>query len=78
MYSDRSIEELLAWGEDRGLKPEWVDRKNVLPHYDVLGRTVAEHEPGVERAELVHDIRWWRDFGTSARGGEGSATPFTR
>jgi hypothetical protein len=52
---------LLEWGEDRGLKPEWIDRRNVLPHFDVLGGSVAEHEPGVDRAELVADIRWWRD-----------------
>jgi hypothetical protein len=34
----------------------------VLPHFDVLGASVAEHEPGVSRAELVADIRWWRDY----------------
>lgn len=62
VYSDRSLDELLAWGAERGLKPQWVDRRNVLPHYDVLGASVAEHEPGVSRAELVADIRWWRDY----------------
>lgn len=54
--------ELLAWGATKNLRPEWIDRRNVLPHFDVLGRRVAEHEPGVGRAELVADIRWWRDF----------------
>ncbi len=61
MYSDRSLEELVAWGEERNLRPEWIDRRNVLPHFDVLGDSVTEHEPGVSRAELVTDIRWWRD-----------------
>lgn len=61
VYSDRSIEELVRWGEKRGLKPEWIDRRNVLPHFDVVAETVAEHEPGVTRDELVADIRWWRD-----------------
>lgn len=60
VYSDRSIEELLEWGEAHGLKPHWIDRKHALPHFDVLGETVAEHEPGVSRDELVADIRWWR------------------
>lgn len=62
MYSDRSIAELLAWGAAQNLRPEWIDRRNVLPHFDVLGRQVAGHEPGVDRAELVTDIRWWRDY----------------
>jgi hypothetical protein len=60
VYSDRSIEELLAWGAARNLRAEWMDRRHVLPHFDVRGEQVAEHEPGVARAELVTDIRWWR------------------
>jgi len=60
VYSDQSIEELLAWGAARKLRPEWMDRRNVLPHFDMLGERMAEHEPGVGRAELVADIRWWR------------------
>ena len=67
VYSDRSIGELVEWGEARGLKPEWIDRRNVLPHFDVLGERVAEHEPGVGRAELVADIRWWRDYQRGGR-----------
>jgi len=62
VYSDRSLEELIEWGESRGLRAEWIDQRNVLPHFDVLGSTVSEHEPGVGRGELVADIRWWRDF----------------
>ena len=62
MYSDRSIPELLAWGATQNLRPEWIDRRNVLPHFDVLGSRVAEYEPGVGRTELVADIRWWRDY----------------
>ena len=61
VYSDRSIEELKAWGEARGLRPEWIHRRNVLSHFDVLGETVAEHEPGVGRSELKADIRRLRD-----------------
>ncbi len=61
VYSDRSIEELVAWGREHGLKPEWIDRSHDLPHFDV---SVERHRevlgPGVERAELVADIRGWR------------------
>ena len=49
VYSDRSIEELKAWGAARQLRPEWIDRRNVLLHFDVLGSSVSEHEPGVDR-----------------------------
>ncbi|TFG67004.1 MAG: DUF4031 domain-containing protein [Gemmatimonadales bacterium] len=68
VYSDRSVEELLAWGATRNLRAEWMDRRNVLPHFDVLGESVAKHEPGVGRSELVVDIRWWRNHqATSGR-----------
>ena len=60
MYSDISISELWAWGSGHGLKRAWVDRRHVLPHYDVRADLVAEYEPGVGRAELVKDIRAWR------------------
>ena len=60
VYSDVSLEELVAWGRRHGLKPEWVDRRHILPHYDVRADLVPEHEPGVGRAELVADIRAWR------------------
>lgn len=65
MYSDRAIADLLAWGAAQNLRPEWIDRRNVLPHFDVLGNGVTEHEPGVGRTELVADIRWWRDYQAS-------------
>jgi hypothetical protein len=61
VYSDRSLDELRAWGKARGLKPEWIHRRKVLSHFDVLAESVAEQEPGVSRSELVADIRWWRD-----------------
>ncbi len=60
VYSDTSLEELWAWGRQHGLKRAWVDRRHVLPHYDVRADRVAAHEPGVGRAELVRDIRAWR------------------
>ena len=60
VYSDTSLDELWAWGRERGLKPAWIDRKHALPHYDVRAKLVAGHEPGVGRAELVADIRGWR------------------
>lgn len=61
VYSDASLEELVRWGRRHGLKPEWIDRSHDLPHFDVA---VERHRdalgPGVERAELVADIRRWR------------------
>ena len=61
VYSDTSIGELWEWGQAHGLKFAWIDRKHVLPHYDVRAASVSEHEPGVGRAELVADIRAWRE-----------------
>lgn len=68
VYSDGSLAELEAWGRERGLRPEWIDRRNALPHYDLFGERLALAGPGVERAELVADLRRWRE-----RRGQGAA-----
>ena len=48
-----SIEELIEWGRSHGLKAEWIDRRNALPHYDLFGEGVRLAGEGVTRAELV-------------------------
>lgn len=63
VYSDTSLEELVAWGRSHGLRPEWIDRKHVLPHYDAHDRWLEACRMGVSRSELVADIRAWRDRG---------------
>lgn len=60
VYSDRSLAELIAWGRAHGLRSEWIDRRNALPHFDAFGRHLERCGPGVGRAELVRDLRWWR------------------
>jgi hypothetical protein len=60
-YSDTSIEELIEWGRSHGLKAEWIDRRNALPHYDLFGPSVEWAGEGVTRAELVADLRMWRE-----------------
>jgi len=59
-YSDSSIEELIEWGRRHGLKAEWIDRRNALPHYDLFGDGVRLAGPGVSRTQLVADLRKWR------------------
>jgi len=62
VYSDESLEELAEWGRRHDLRREWIDRGHALPHYDVaVDRFEGELGPGVERAELVADIRAWRE-----------------
>lgn len=68
VYSDESLAELVAWGRRHGLRPGWIDRSHDLPHFDL---TVDRHGEilgeGVERAELVADIRRWRGRGDRRR-----------
>ena len=71
-YSDASRAELVAWGHRYGLKPEWIDDRNALPHFDLFGESVALAEEGVTRAELVADVRRWRAW---ERAGGGRAGP---
>lgn len=66
-YSDTSREELVEWGRRHGLRPEWIDDRNALPHYDLFGEGVSLAGEGVTRAELVADLRTWRARRTSAR-----------
>lgn len=67
VYSDGSLEELVAWGRRHGLEPAWIDRSHALPHFDVAVESFeGELGEAVEREELVADIRRWR-----GRTGEG-------
>ena len=59
-YSDTSLEELIEWGRSHGLRAEWIDRRNALPHFDLFGEGVNLAGEGVTRAELVTDLRMWR------------------
>lgn len=59
-YSDASMEELVRWGRRHGLKPAWIDRSHSLPHFDLHGDQLELAGEGVERRELVRDIRAWR------------------
>lgn len=62
VYSDESVAELVAWGRSHGLRPEWVDDGHALPHYDVKVEGFGgDLGPGVDRSELVEDIRAWRE-----------------
>lgn len=59
-YSDESLRELEQWGRDQGLEPDWIDRGHDLPHFDLHGEQLELAGDGVEREELVRDIRRWR------------------
>ena len=59
VYSDTSLDELLAWGDGHGLRPESVHGRT-LPHFDAFGEYLELCGEGVGRRELVHDIRSWR------------------
>jgi hypothetical protein len=60
VYSDESLEELLAWGRRHKLKPEWLHRRTSLPHFDLFGEWLDACGDGVESDELRADIRRWR------------------
>lgn len=59
-YSDESLQELEAWGRRHGLEPDWIDRGHDLPHFDLHGEYLALAGEGVDRRELIRDIRRWR------------------
>ena len=60
VYSDESLEELVAWGREHGLKPEWI-HDSALPHFDAFGERLEGCGEGVTRKTLVADIRRWRE-----------------
>ncbi|WP_202079045.1 hypothetical protein [Caldalkalibacillus salinus] len=33
----KNLEELIQWGKQYGLKPEWIDLRDDYPHFDLIG-----------------------------------------
>lgn len=60
VYSDESLDELVAWGRARGWHPAFLDLRNDLPHFDAFRNRLAFCGAGVSRVEFVHDVRRWR------------------
>lgn len=60
VYSDESLDELLAWAASRGIEPDWLDHRHALRHFDAHGEWLRSCGPGVTRRELVGDIRAWK------------------
>lgn len=39
----RDIKRLIDWGNQYGLKPEWIDTRNIMyPHFDLIGKSQVE------------------------------------
>ena len=48
------LAKLEKWGQQHGLKPEWIDsRKSDFPHYDLFGE---------KREEILRKEGLWEDF----------------
>jgi hypothetical protein len=60
VYSDASLDELLAWGRAHDLLPSHLDLRNDLPHFDAFQRRLRFCGEGVSRREFVEDVREWR------------------
>jgi hypothetical protein len=60
VYSDTSVEELVAWGRARAWLPAHLDLRNDLPHFDAFRTRLRFCGAGVERREFVADVRAWR------------------
>jgi hypothetical protein len=60
VYSDTSLEELVAWGRARGWPPSQLDLRNDLPHFDAFRARLRVCGVGVSRQEFVRDVRAWR------------------
>ncbi len=60
VYSDIGVDELAHWGQQRGLKTEWIHNSSI-PHFDTFGKYLDVCGEGVTRRQLVVDIRRWRN-----------------
>ncbi|ATH91826.1 hypothetical protein ACH95_04385 [Bacillus glycinifermentans] len=38
----QNVEKLSAWGEQYGLKKEWIDQRSGFPHFDLIGQKQIE------------------------------------
>lgn len=68
VYSDASVEELVAWGEARGWNSHSLDLRNDLPHFDAFRARLHSCGEGVSRREFVRDVRAWRARRRAAQG----------
>jgi hypothetical protein len=60
VYSDTSVEELVAWGRAQGWHPAYLDLRNDLPHFDAFRTRLRFCGAGVSRQEFIRDVRSWR------------------
>ncbi|UCF18941.1 MAG: hypothetical protein JSU87_13560 [Gemmatimonadota bacterium] len=60
VYSDSSLEELVAWGRACGWHPAYLDLRNDLPHFDAFRTRLRFCGQGVSRREFIQDVRIWR------------------
>jgi hypothetical protein len=60
VYSDTSVDELIAWGRARGWLPQYLDLRNDLPHFDAFHARLRVCGEGISRREFVRDVRNWR------------------
>ena len=67
VYSDTSVEELVAWGRARGWSPAYLDLRNDLPHFDAFRTRLRFCGAGASRREFVADVRAWRARRRSAQ-----------
>lgn len=67
VYSDASLDELVAWGRAQGWDPAYLDLRNDLPHFDAFRERLEQCGQGVSRHEFVRDVRAWRARRRSAR-----------
>ncbi len=63
VYSDESVEELVAWGRARGWHPLYLDLRNDLPHFDAFRTRLRFCRGGISRREFIRDVRAWRARG---------------
>lgn len=48
------IDKLINWGNQYGLKPEWIHVRDTYPHYDLLGdrqRSILQEEGMLDQIE---------------------------
>ncbi|UCC49324.1 MAG: hypothetical protein JSV41_03860 [Gemmatimonadota bacterium] len=60
VYSDTSVEELVAWGQARGWNRAYLDLRNDLPHFDAFRTRLRFCGQGVSRQAFIRDVRTWR------------------
>ncbi|WP_077615839.1 hypothetical protein [Caenibacillus caldisaponilyticus] len=52
-----NLKKLIRWGKKYGLKPQWIDKRNRYPHFDLMGKKQLDILRAEGCTDQIHRFR---------------------